>query len=104
MTQNAHPLSYVLEHLQRPLQLFLRMRRCHDRTDACFAFGHGGERNACAKDALIEQFAREVHRQFAVPYDNRRNWGLAGRSRTSTDIEADPPEFFFQEASILPKF
>src|SRR5271157_825082 len=59
--QNPHAFPDALEHLQRLLQLFLRVRRRHDGADARFALRHRGEGDACAQHALFEQFAGEVH-------------------------------------------
>src|SRR5450631_4634624 len=102
-TENAHSLSDALQHPQRLLQLFFRMRRRHDGADAGLSFRHGRERDARPQHALLEQFAREVRSQFAVADDDRRDRSLAGRSRTSANVKPQQSEFFLPEARVLPK-
>src|ERR1700722_7460247 len=79
------------------------MRRGHDGADAGFAFGHGGEGDAGAEDAFLEEFAGEIHGEFAVADDDRSDWSLAGRSGAAADVEAEQAEFFFPEARVLPE-
>src|SRR5712691_3683313 len=98
LPNNPHPLSHSPQHFQRLLQLIVRVRRRHDGADAGFAFGDGGEGDAGAEDAFLEQFAGEVHGELAVAYDDGSDWSLAGRSGAAADVEAEQAEFFFPEA------
>ena len=101
--ENPHPLPDTLQHPQRLLQLFLRVRRGHDGADAGFAFRHGGECDAGAEHAFFEQLAGEVHGELAVADDDRRDRSFAGRSGAAADVEAEQAEFFFPEARVLPE-
>ncbi len=54
LRQNSHPLPHRLQHLQRPLQLILRMRSRHDRANTRFAFGHSRKRDPGTKHPFFK--------------------------------------------------
>src|ERR1039458_4427837 len=84
-----HALADALQDVERLVELFARVGRSHDGTDARLALRHCWERDARAHDALFEQLAREVHGQAAVAHDDGRDRCLAGRRVHPTDVEAE---------------
>src|SRR3984885_15882767 len=104
LAQDSHALPDALQHSERLLQFFVRMRRRHDGADARLTLWHRWERNAGAEHAFFKKFAGKVHGEFAVANNNRRNRSLARRCGAPTNIETQQTELFLPEARVLPEF
>src|SRR5208282_3639209 len=102
-SENPHLLPHTLQHFQRPLQFFLRMRRGHDGPHPSFAFGDGGKCDAGSQHSFFEQFAGKVHCQTAVTNDDGGDWRFARRSRLAADVESEQAEFFLPEPGVRPE-
>src|SRR5215469_16268731 len=79
------------------------MRGAHDGADAGFAFWHRGECDTGGEDTVLEQLARELHRQPPFPHDDGCDRGFARRCVLPADVEAQRTKFFFEKARVLPQ-
>src|SRR6202451_3159860 len=79
------------------------MCRSHDGADAGFAFGDRRERDAGAEHTFFEEFAGEVHGEFAIAGEAGSDGSVTVRSSSAPDVEAEQAQFFFPEARILPE-
>src|SRR5258705_8650377 len=100
---NRQPLPYLLQSLERLVELLACVLGGHNGPDTGLAFCNCGKRDASCHHALVEQLARELHRELPVSDNHRRDRSLACRSILSTDVEAETAEFLFEIASILPE-
>ena len=101
--QDSHLLCGFLEDFQGLVELLAGVFAGHDGADAGFAFGDGGEGDAGAEDARVEEGAGEIHGLAAVADDDGCDGGFAGGSVDAADVEAETAEFGLEVAGVFPE-
>src|SRR5882762_6725527 len=102
-SQNSHLLSYSLQHFERLLQFFFRVRGGHDSSHARFAFGDGGKCDAGSEHAFFEKLAGKIHGQASVANDDGCDRRFARGRGLAADVEAEQAKFLLPEARVCPE-